>query len=86
MRLTRALFGRAAFCGANVPTTIPSLALLLGELHRLMAKFSFDLRLEYVKSKDNVAADALSRLDFDTFFTFMTSKGYDPAGGRGPLM
>ena len=66
-------------CVNSHKTTIPSLAFLLGELHRLMAKFSFDLKLVYVKSKDNVAADALSRLDYDTFRTFMTSKGYDPA-------
>ena len=66
-------------CVNGHKTTIPSLAILLAEIHKLMAQFSFDLRLEYVPSKENVAADALSRLDYDTFINFMASKGVDPA-------
>jgi hypothetical protein len=53
----------------------PTLAFLLGLLHELQARFSFDIRIEYVASADNVAADALSRGDWDRFIEFMQSVG-----------
>jgi hypothetical protein len=42
-------------------STIPTIAFLIGELHLLQCRFSFDLKLVYIKSKENVCADALSR-------------------------
>ena len=56
---------------------VPTMAYLLEWLHELQAKYSFDLRLEFVASKDNVAADAASREEWDRFFAFMSSSGYD---------
>ena len=53
----------------------PCLAFLLGILHDLMARFSFDLRLKWVKSAENVAADAASREDWERFYEFMQSVG-----------
>ena len=63
-------------CVNNHKTTAPSLAYLLLVLHDLMARYSFELRLKYVKSKDNVAADAASREEWDIFFDFMRSVGF----------
>ena len=57
-------------------SSAPTLAFLLGYLHDLMARFSFDLRLKYVKSAENVAADAASREDWVRFYSFMESVGY----------
>ena len=57
----------------------PGLAFLLGVLHDLMARFSFDLRLKYVASKLNVAADAASRGDWNRFYSFMSSVGFPKA-------
>ena len=57
----------------------PGLAFLLGVLHELMARFSFDLRLKYVASKLNVAADAASREDWVRFYSFMKSVGFPKA-------
>jgi hypothetical protein len=53
----------------------PTLAFLLGILHRLQARYSFDLVVKYVKSADNVAADAASRRDWERFYSFMSSVG-----------
>ena len=53
----------------------PTLAFLVGLLHGLQAQYSFDFRLKYVRSEDNVAADALSRLDYLRFFSFMQEQG-----------
>jgi len=52
-------------------STYPAVAFLLAAIHALQAKFSFALVLEYIKSKDNVGADALSRGDAQAFFDFM---------------
>jgi hypothetical protein len=37
----------------------------------LQCRYSFDLKLRYIKSKLNVCADALSRDDLRTFFQYM---------------
>ena len=50
----------------------PTLAFLLEQLHALMAQYSFDIRVKYVKSEDNVAADAASRNDWERFYEFMS--------------
>jgi len=55
----------------------PTLAYLLGRLHMLQARYSFDLRVEYVRSEDNVAADAASREEWERFYVHMLSVGYD---------
>ena len=59
-------------------STYPACAYLLAEIHALQAKYSFDYQLIYINTKDNVGADALSRDDFDDFFSFM----YDVHGLR----
>ena len=51
----------------------PDIAFLLARLHLLQARFSFTLELVWVASKENVASDALSRLDFETFYAHMMS-------------
>jgi hypothetical protein len=63
-------------CVNGHKSNAPSLAFLLGYLHSLMARFSFELRLKYVKSAENVAADALSREDWERFYSFMLSVGF----------
>ena len=70
-----------SFCGAvnNHKSPAPSLDFLLKELHKLQATYSFDLRLEYVESKKNVAADALSREAMKVFYKFMATYGYEPS-------
>lgn len=67
------------FCWAVIShkSPIASMDLLLKQLHKLQAKFSFDLRLEYVESKKNVAADALSRGTMRVFYESMGSIGYN---------
>jgi hypothetical protein len=52
-------------------STIPTIAFLLGHLHLLQSQFSFDFTLVYVKSKENVCADALSRDDLRAFHSYM---------------
>jgi hypothetical protein len=52
-------------------STIPTIAFLLGQIHNLMSRFSFDFRLRYIKSKDNVCADALSRDAMHTYHKYM---------------
>ena len=49
----------------------PTLAFLLEVLHDLMARYSFDIRIEFVPSAENVAADAASRGDWDRFYAYM---------------
>ena len=57
----------------------PTLAFLLGVLHDLQARFSFDIRVDYVRSEDNVAADAVSRQDWGRFYEYMESIGFSPS-------
>ena len=57
----------------------PTLAFLLGLLHDLQARFSFDVRIDYVKSEENVAADAASRGDWDRFYSHMQTVGFTPS-------
>jgi len=64
-------------CVNEHKSTAPSLAYLLLVLHNLMARYSFELVLKYVKSKDNVAADAASREEWDVFYKFMRSVGFE---------
>ena len=54
----------------------PTLAFLIDRLHMLQAEFSFDLRVKYVASEQNVAADAASRGDWDRFYAHMSSVGF----------
>ena len=58
----------------NRKSSQPAVAYLLGILHRWQALYSFDLRLEYIKSKDNIGADALSRGKLTEYFSFMLSR------------
>lgn len=58
----------------------PTIAFLLGELHQLQCKYSFDLRLRYIKSKDNLCADLLSRDAFDLFAAYMLTTFRIPVG------
>ena len=52
----------------------PTIAFLLGEIHRMCADLSFDLTLEYVASKKNVGADALSRERRDLYVKYMSDR------------
>jgi hypothetical protein len=52
-------------------STTPTISFLLGQIHLLQSRFSFDFRLRYVKSKENVCADALSRDDMAAFLRYM---------------
>ena len=49
----------------------PTLAFLLEVLHDLMARHSFDIRIEFVPSAENVVADAASRGDWGRFYAYM---------------
>jgi hypothetical protein len=49
----------------------PTLAFLLEVLHDLMARYSFDIKVEFVRSEENVAADAASRGEWERFYSFM---------------
>ena len=51
----------------------PAVAFLLGLLHHFQALYHFDLKLVYIKSKDNIGADELSRGRLHKFFDFMSS-------------
>ena len=53
-------------------STHPQISFLLGSIHHLQSKHGFDFKLEYIKSKDNVAADALSRERRDLYFQHMS--------------
>ena len=61
----------------NHKSSAPTIAFLLSIVHRMQALFSFDLRLEFVYSEDNVAADAASREEWGRFKSFMQSVGYE---------
>ena len=52
----------------------PTVAFLLGRLHLLQCRFSFDFKLIYIKSKLNVCADALSRDDIDAYYAYMSDE------------
>ena len=61
------------FCDAvnrKKPGT-PSMAFLVGEMHKLMALFNFDVRIDFVKSKDNEMADAFSRRAWARVLNFL---------------
>jgi hypothetical protein len=58
----------------NRHSTTPTISFLLGQIHLLQSRFSFDFRLRYVKSKENVCADALSRDDIVAFYAYMLSE------------
>ena len=47
-------------------------------LYNLAVTFNFNCRLVYVKSKDNIAADAISRLQFVRFYTDRPSAEESP--------
>jgi hypothetical protein len=51
-----------AACNSN-DSSKPAISVLLAWLHEFMALYSFSVELEWIKSADNVAADALSRGD-----------------------
>jgi hypothetical protein len=51
----------------------PAIALLIGIIHHWSALYHFDLRLVYIKSADNIGADALSRGNLPDYFDFMFS-------------
>ena len=36
-----------------------------------MARYSFDIKVEFVRSEENVAADAVSRGEWERFYSFM---------------
>jgi len=65
----------------NRHSTFPACAYLLSEIHQLQARFSFDYQLIYIKSKENIGADALSRDDFDDFFHFYVRCPWSVPGG-----
>jgi hypothetical protein len=52
-------------------STTPTISFLLGQLHLLQSRFSFDFRRRSVKSKENVCADALSRDDMLAYLAYM---------------
>lgn len=62
-----------AFVGAvnDHKSNKPTLAFLLEMLHELMARYSFDVRINFVASEDNVAADAASRGEWRRFYAYM---------------
>ena len=64
-----------AACNGN-DSSKPAIAVLLAWLHELMALYSFSVELEWIKSADNVAADALSRGDRRRFIQAATDSGY----------
>ena len=53
------------------------MAFLLNVLHDLQSRFSFNLQLEWVDTKSNKLADALSRDDFDVFECEMRRLDFD---------
>ena len=55
-------------------STYPAMTMLLGELHRMCGLHSFDVTLVYIKSKDNVGADALSRDSLADYEEWMSSE------------
>jgi hypothetical protein len=67
-----------AACNGN-DSSKPAIAVLLAWLHELMALYSFSVELEWIKSADNIAADALSRGDRQRFFQSATDSGFPPS-------
>ena len=67
-----------AACNSN-DSSKPAIAVLLAWLHELMALYSFAVELEWIKSADNVAADALSRGDRQRFLEAATDSGFPPS-------
>ena len=65
-------------CNGN-DSSKPAIAVLLAWLHELMALYSFSIELEWIKSADNVAADALSRGDRRRFLQAASDSGFPPA-------
>lgn len=61
-------------------STFPAVAYLLAAIHALQAQYSFDLVLEYIKSKNNVGADALSRDDLPAYLDFMSHEHHISQG------
>ena len=57
----------------------PAIAVLLAWLHELMALYSFSVELEWIKSADNIAADALSRGDRLRFLQAASDSGFPPS-------
>lgn len=57
--------------------TTPSIAFLVGEVHKLQALHSFDLRLIFVPSKDNEMADALSRKAWKRVAAFIAGRTWN---------
>jgi hypothetical protein len=60
-------------CVNNRQSNHPQIAFLIGLIHHMSCNFGFDFRLEYIKSKDNVAADALSRGCVSDYVSHMLS-------------
>ncbi len=60
-------------------STQPAIALLIGIIHHWSALYHFDLRLVYIKSADNIAADALSRGDRLRFLQAASDSGFPPS-------
>lgn len=61
-------------CAVNSrKSNYPVVAFLLGEIHQLQCRFSFDFRLKYIASKLNVSADALSRNAPHVYFDHMSA-------------
>jgi hypothetical protein len=58
--------------GSNKPT----LAFIIGILHDLQSRFSFDLELQWIDTKSNRLADALSRNELNEFFVEMCKLGH----------
>ena len=56
----------------------PAIAVLLGWLHELMVHYSFDVQLEWIASKANPIADALSRGERALFLRSALDAGFAP--------
>ena len=65
-------------CNSN-NSNKPAIAVLLAWLHELMALYSFSVELEWIKSKDNPIADALSRGERRNFLASAADCGFAAA-------
>ena len=65
-------------CNSN-NSNKPAIAVLLAWLHELMALYSFSVELEWIKSKDNPIADALSRGERRKFLASAADCGFAAA-------
>jgi hypothetical protein len=65
------------FCDAvnDRKATTPSISFLVGEMHKIMALNNFDVRIDFVASKDNEMADALSRKHWRRVAGFLQAEG-----------